>query len=203
MLGRQSKGSREALSACASRRGVRARIVPLWSGARTTGGGASKTPPREGRAGRWMREAIPEQSSPVSAEKAKQGCRDPNDSCNWAWVEAEVWTDRMLSALATASKGQPSLRECRAVRASHGLAISETVSMKKPPTGEPYAGKPPVRFGGRGRRKPIPTPISARIAAQRHNIVRLRASHSWGPGSALAQAREFGRDKGISDLPAC
>src|ERR1700729_2212911 len=50
-------------------------------------------------------------------------------------------------------------RECRAVRASHSLAISETVSMKKPPTGEPYAGKPPVRFGGRGRRKPIPTPI--------------------------------------------
>jgi hypothetical protein len=31
--------------------------------------------------------------------------------------------------------------------------------MQKPPTGEPYAGKPPVRFGGRGRRKPIPTPI--------------------------------------------
>jgi hypothetical protein len=31
------------------------------------------------------------------------------------------------------------------------LANSETVSMKKPPTGEPYAGKPPVRFGGRGR----------------------------------------------------
>ena len=53
-----------------------------------------------------MREAIPEQSSTASAEKAKQGCRDPNDSCNWAWVEAEVWADRMLSALATASKGQ-------------------------------------------------------------------------------------------------
>src|ERR1700733_4651116 len=56
-------------------------------------------------------------------------------------------------------------RECRAVRASHSLAISETVSMKKPPTGEPYAGKPPVRFGGRGRRKPIPTPISPLINA--------------------------------------
>src|SRR5208337_4751273 len=52
------------------------------------------------------------------------------------------------------------LRGSRAVRASHGLAIGETVSMKKPPTGEPYAGQPPVRFGGRGRRKPIPTPIS-------------------------------------------
>ena len=51
------------------------------------------------------------------------------------------------------------LREGRAVRASHGLAISETVPMRKPPTGEPYAGKPPVRFGGRGGREPIPTPI--------------------------------------------
>lgn len=51
------------------------------------------------------------------------------------------------------------LRECRAVRALHGLGLRETVSMKKLPTGEPYAGKPPVRFGGRGRRKPIPTPI--------------------------------------------
>ena len=55
------------------------------------------------------------------------------------------------------------LRGSRAVRASHGLVIGETVSMKKPPTGEPYAGKPPVRFGGRGRRKPIPTPISSSL----------------------------------------
>ena len=43
------------------------------------------------------------------------------------------------------------LRECRAVRTSHGLASSETVSMKKPPTGEPLLRKPPARFGGRGR----------------------------------------------------
>ena len=42
------------------------------------------------------------------------------------------------------------LRECRAVRSTHSLAISETVSMKKPPTGKPCAGKPPARFGGRG-----------------------------------------------------
>jgi hypothetical protein len=27
---------------------------------------------------------------------------------------------------------------------------SETLPMRKLPTGEPYAGKPPVRFGGRG-----------------------------------------------------
>ncbi len=32
--------------------------------------------------------------------------------------------------------------------------------MRKPPTGEPYAGKPHVRFGGRGGLRPFPTPIS-------------------------------------------
>src|SRR6266508_1432677 len=74
------------------------------------------------------------------------------------------------------------LRECRAVRASHGQTISETVSMKKPPTGEPYAGKPPVRFGGRGRRKPIPTPIRERLA--KHNIV-TRSARRFSPGSRI------------------
>ena len=32
--------------------------------------------------------------------------------------------------------------------------------MRKLPTGEPYAGKPPVRFGGRGGVTPFPTPIA-------------------------------------------
>jgi hypothetical protein len=31
--------------------------------------------------------------------------------------------------------------------------------MRKPPTGEPCAGEPHARFGGRGRREPFPTPI--------------------------------------------
>ena len=31
--------------------------------------------------------------------------------------------------------------------------------MRKPSTGEPYAGKPLVRFGGRGEPKLFPTPI--------------------------------------------
>ena len=31
--------------------------------------------------------------------------------------------------------------------------------MRKLPTGEPCAGEPHARFGGRGRRKPFPTPI--------------------------------------------
>ena len=40
------------------------------------------------------------------------------------------------------------LRGSRAVRASHGLVIGERVSDEKPPTGEPYARKPPIRLGG-------------------------------------------------------
>jgi hypothetical protein len=31
--------------------------------------------------------------------------------------------------------------------------------MRKLPTGEPCAGDPHARFGGRGRRQPFPTPI--------------------------------------------
>jgi hypothetical protein len=71
---------------------------------------------------------MPGQSSTGSAEEAKQGAEMGR---NWAWIEAGVWTERMLSALGNGVKS-----ECRAVRASHRLAISETVSMKKPPTGE-------------------------------------------------------------------
>src|SRR5215831_257830 len=32
--------------------------------------------------------------------------------------------------------------------------------MRKLPTGEPCAGEPPARFGGRGGREPFPTPIN-------------------------------------------
>src|SRR5271165_3102499 len=45
-----------------------------------------------------------------------------------------------VSVAPTINDGQmPSSRK-PGVRASHGLVIGETVSMKKPPTGEPYAG---------------------------------------------------------------
>src|SRR5918996_2728330 len=42
------------------------------------------------------------------------------------------------------------------------LEASEPIPMRKPPTGEPCAGEPHARFGGRGRRKPFPTPINSR-----------------------------------------
>ena len=52
------------------------------------------------------------------------------------------------------------LRGRWAVRTSHGLAGSEMLPMRKLPTGEPCAGKPHARFGGRGG-KTVPTPIAA------------------------------------------
>jgi RNA-directed DNA polymerase len=48
---------------------------------------------------------MPGQSSTGSAEEAKQGAETPKASRNWAWVEAEVWTERMLSALDNGVKG--------------------------------------------------------------------------------------------------
>lgn len=42
-----------------------------------------------------MRDVMSEQSSAVSAETATQGAETPR----WGWVEAEIWTARMLSAL--------------------------------------------------------------------------------------------------------
>src|SRR5262245_29542692 len=37
--------------------------------------------------------------------------------------------------------------------------VGEPIPMRKPPTGEPCAGEPHARFGGRGRQEPFPTPI--------------------------------------------
>src|SRR5258708_27847072 len=86
---------------------------------------------------------------------------EPRD---WSWVEASVWTERMVSALENGVKGgRCLLRTSRAARTRHSLADRETLPMRKPPTGEPYAGKPPVRFGGRGGQNPS-RPLSARRA---------------------------------------
>ena len=48
--------------------------------------------------------SIPGQSSAGSAEEATQGAETPART-NWTWVEAGVWTERMLSALGNGVKG--------------------------------------------------------------------------------------------------
>src|SRR5882762_2482462 len=83
----------------------------------------------------------------------------------WAWTEAEVWTERML---ATLERGITGGNQCllRRTRINlHGLSPSQSgrPSTTKPLTGEPYARKSPVRFGGRGGVQLLaPTPILAR-----------------------------------------
>src|SRR6266566_1396420 len=41
------------------------------------------------------------------------------------------------------------------------LWAGASIPMRQPPTGEPCAGKPPARFGGRGKDSFVPTPIIA------------------------------------------
>src|SRR5207249_4654735 len=55
-----------------------------------------------------------------------------------------------------------SFRGTRVVHHQCDPCVSEPIPMRKPPTGEPCAGEPHARFGGRGRRKPFPTPIGLR-----------------------------------------
>lgn len=56
----------------------------------------------------------------------------------WAWVEPSVWSERMLAAPQRASLDE------------------------RPLIGEPYAGEPHLRFGGRGgaTQCAFPTPIN-------------------------------------------
>ena len=49
--------------------------------------------------------SMPEQQSTASAQQAKQGASTPHSQLQLGWVEAEVWTQRMLSALANGVKG--------------------------------------------------------------------------------------------------
>src|SRR5215510_15121080 len=44
--------------------------------------------------------------------------------------------------------------------------VGEPIPMRKPPTGEPCAGEPHARFGGRGRPEPFPTPIGGYCMAK-------------------------------------
>jgi hypothetical protein len=79
----------------------------------------------------------------------------------WWWVEHSEWTDRMLTRL---EQSEPTTKTAGLRR--RGCLVWNTapvpmVSLTETPlTGEPDAGNPPVRFGGRGGANPaIPTSI--------------------------------------------
>src|SRR5947208_6137836 len=63
-----------------------------------------------------------------------------------------------------------SFRGTRVVHHQCDPCVSEPIPMRKPPTGEPCAGEPHARFGGRGRREPFPTPIDLGINSKKSLI---------------------------------
>src|SRR5216684_6291013 len=58
------------------------------------------------------------------------------------------------------------LRNTRTVHLLHSHRTTKTPPMRKPATGEPYAGEPHVRFGGRGGYKPsLPLSVDYFVSA--------------------------------------
>jgi hypothetical protein len=57
------------------------------------------------------------------------------------------------------------LRCSWAVHPWHCLGAGETLPMRKPTTGEPYAGEPHLRFGGRGGVQPLSDPYRGAVCA--------------------------------------
>ncbi len=67
----------------------------------------------------------------------------------WNWVEPSVWTGRMLTALDEGVKGGiPSLLSKGCSHYPQPLQKPVNPLRGEPPTGEPAAGDPHVRFGG-------------------------------------------------------
>src|SRR5262249_28671866 len=68
-------------------------------------------------------------------------------------------SERGAYAARPSTLAQCLLRGTGAVHPSCSLCAGASIPMRQPPTGEPCAGEPPARFGGRGGREPFPTPM--------------------------------------------
>ncbi len=67
----------------------------------------------------------------------------------WSWVEPDVWTERMLTALEEGVAGQMlTLLNVGCSPWSQPMQKSVNPLGGEPPTGEPCAGEPHARFGG-------------------------------------------------------
>ena len=107
----------------------------------------------------------PESVVPQVRSIARQGAESHNP-LNWGWVEASGWTERMLAALGNGVKGGRWMPSSQNEDFHHARSLdsSESIPMRKPPTGEPCAGEPHARFGGRGGVKSFPTSIAGIIS---------------------------------------
>ena len=113
------------------RRGEDGRSQSLHStgAAKAARGAESKAAPREGRQeGGSVNDRTEQTQAAEVPERAIQAADTPD--CDWSWVEASVWTERMLSALGNGVKGgkwPSTLAECilrgsRVVRHAHSVA---------------------------------------------------------------------------------
>jgi hypothetical protein len=100
-----------------------------------------------------MRKVWMAQENPDSAITATPG-RDATsgEAHGLWWTEASIWTDRMVSALGNGVQGGNEMPSSRIKGSSpfRQLLNTRDIPMRKPATGEPCAGKPHARFGGRG-----------------------------------------------------
>src|SRR5215471_21752504 len=102
MPGRQSGVSGETCRLVKST-GVTAFIVPMRP--RAVRGAASKTAPREGRQEvGGAKSGMRQQAASGVPEKATQGA-EARRRGQWWWMEASIWTERMVSALGNDVKG--------------------------------------------------------------------------------------------------
>src|SRR6266404_4492337 len=113
MSGRQGGVSEETSLACERKGGVRARIVPMI-GEEPMESADSKAAPREGWAGRWMREErIGPQRAPAMPTWATQGAEGGSELPG-SRPEVSMQTERMVSATGNNVKERPQHRSTRA-----------------------------------------------------------------------------------------
>lgn len=121
--------------------GVRARIVPQRRAGAAQGRAAKPVRGKAGQEGGWAEARQANRQPRQVPERAKRGS-NPFDG-----IACRADADG-----ARAGNGVQGLSPWLGLSCSPTTRLGSAAAppMRKPPTGEPYAGKPPVRFGGRG-----------------------------------------------------
>jgi len=102
----------------------------------------------------------------------------------WSWAAPTVWTERMLAALdAGVKRGQLPPSPPRGCSPSRSPCGGPSILFEvRPPTGEPCAGDPHARFGGRGGQATgLPYPYRTR------GLRRLNGAQAFLRNKAISQ----------------
>ena len=120
----------------------------------------------EGReAGRWIGEFHREAERKQSAASVRRDYAKRRDARPGSVVSGNLAVER--THVGGAGQRRHRRQIANVFFAAQGLftiiaarVLASQSRCGKPPTGEPCAGEPHARFGGRGRREPFPTPIN-------------------------------------------